>query len=123
MITHMYSGNLLEKPRFKDYSSFLDSWQASEAGTSLEIKTYPNPTNGLPRFNYSILHDGLVQIKIYNIMGQKIATILDVYQQRGHHTATWNALDILDHNLANGIYFVELCVNSRLTARTKFVKF
>ena len=72
------------------------------SGYSLE-QNYPNPFNPETKITYSILEPVHVRLTIYNILGQKIATLIDKHQNTGKYHVTWNA-----ENLNSGVYFYRL---------------
>ena len=70
--------------------------------TSL-LQNYPNPFNAQTVFTYLLAEPGYIEISVYNILGQKVATIADGEKPAGQHSLTWNA-DLLP----SGIYFARL---------------
>jgi len=66
-------------------------------------QNYPNPFNPTTDISFSIPVAGHVTLDIYNIMGQKVTTLLDRYMQPGTHEVTWNA-----NNVSSGVYFYRL---------------
>jgi hypothetical protein len=69
---------------------------------------YPNPFNLVTTIDYSLHIDIPVQITIYNIMGQKIRTLIDAVQLAGYNTITWNGKDDNGTVVSSGIYFIQL---------------
>ncbi|MBN1300470.1 MAG: T9SS type A sorting domain-containing protein [Melioribacteraceae bacterium] len=66
-------------------------------------QNYPNPFNPATKIDYSIPEAGNVSLKVYNTLGQEIATIFTGYQQAGKYAATFNA-----SGLASGVYIYRL---------------
>jgi hypothetical protein len=66
-------------------------------------QNYPNPFNAQTTISYSLPQAGPVTLYIYNIMGQKVATLVDGIEQAGEHRVVWDA-----KGAASGIYFYEL---------------
>ncbi len=91
---------------------FEDLITALEDSTSLIPKSYnlsqnyPNPFNPSTVINYQIPHAAKVTIKIYDIIGNEVSTLVDGNKAEGSYSVTCNAL-----NLASGIYIYELKSN------------
>lgn len=67
------------------------------------LQNYPNPFNPTTRFDYALLEDGPVHLRIYNTLGEEVATLIDVYQSRG-----WKSVEYDAGHLPSGIYFYRL---------------
>lgn len=63
-------------------------------------QNYPNPFNPSTVIRYGLPKISNVRIKIYNLLGQKLETIIDGTQSAGYHEVSWNG-----SNKASGIYF------------------
>lgn len=73
------------------------------------IQNYPNPFNPSTKITYSIPTYGKVTIKIYDILGNEISTLVDGIISAGKHEAEFNpSADGL--NLASGVYFYQMIV-------------
>jgi photosystem II stability/assembly factor-like uncharacterized protein len=70
-------------------------------------QNYPNPFNPSTTIEYSIPQAGLVTIKIYDILGKEVATLVSEEKQMGGYTVNFNA-----SNLSSGIYFYRLQAGS-----------
>jgi len=66
-------------------------------------QNYPNPFNASTNISFDLPEAGQVKIDIFNILGEKVATLLEDNLQAGSHTVTWNA-----GGLASGIYLAKL---------------
>jgi len=66
-------------------------------------QNYPNPFNSTTTFRYSIPTQSKVVIKVYDILGNEIALLIDEEKTVGTYELTWNAT-----NLSSGIYFYQL---------------
>jgi ligand-binding sensor domain-containing protein len=64
---------------------------------------YPNPFNPITIFKYQLPKAGNVILKIYNIVGQEIVTLVNNHQTAGNHQIQWNA-----QRLPSGIYYYKL---------------
>lgn len=64
---------------------------------------YPNPFNPITNINFQIPKSGSVRLKVYNVQGEVIATLIDENRAAGNYTVTFNG-----DNLSSGIYFCRL---------------
>ena len=67
-------------------------------------QNYPNPFNPTTKINYSVAKFSHVTLKVYNMLGQEIATLVDSYKAAGHYMLSWDAKDKAGRNVACGIY-------------------
>ena len=66
-------------------------------------QNYPNPFNPLTKISFSIPQESNVKIGIYNILGQRLRTLIDKNKIAGHYTINFNA-----GNLPSGIYLYSI---------------
>lgn len=87
---------------------------APPASNKMEIlQNNPNPFNSFTRFDYNLPQSGRVKIAVYNLRGQKVATLLDKFQEAGlYRGLLWQA-----GGLSSGVYMVVLSANGRQAAR------
>jgi hypothetical protein len=71
-------------------------------------QNYPNPFNPATNIVFSIPQTEKVTLTIYNMLGQKIATLLDGSFLAGTHVVRWNGRDGLGRQLPSGVYFYRL---------------
>ena len=70
-------------------------------------QNYPNPFNPATVISYQLSAYSFVKLNIYNVLGQKIKTLVNKYQKAGNYKVIFNA-----SGLASGIYFYELTAGS-----------
>ena len=70
-------------------------------------QNYPNPFNPTTTIRYSIPVSSRVQLEIFDLLGRKVATMVDNVQQAGEHTVVFSA-----SSLPSGIYFYRLSAGS-----------
>ena len=68
----------------------------------------PNPFNPKTKIQYTIPKDTKVELKIYNIKGQLIKTLVDEKQKKGKHSLIWNGKNKNGKPVSSGIYFYKL---------------
>jgi hypothetical protein len=66
-------------------------------------QNYPNPFNPVTTINYSIHNNSFVQLRVYDLLGQEIAVLVNKKQSTGNYSVKFNA-----ENLPSGIYFYSL---------------
>ena len=67
------------------------------------LNAYPNPFNPTSRIEYTIPRNSFVTLKVYNTLGQEVATLFSGVQQAGKHVATFDG-----SSYASGVYFYRL---------------
>ena len=72
------------------------------------FQNYPNPFNNATRISYAISRPGPVEIQIYNVLGQRVKTLLHRNQQPGQYRLVWNGLNQNGKALSSGLYFLVL---------------
>ncbi len=83
-------------------TSVSNETEESPALFALE-QNYPNPFNPSTTISYSVQEAGAVNISVYNLMGQKVATLVDETKAAGQYNVRWNAA-----GAASGMYYYRL---------------
>jgi hypothetical protein len=69
----------------------------------------PNPFNPTTTIKYQVKESGLVHLRIYNVAGQLVRTLVDGNRASGQlHEATWNGLNDHGKPVSSGVYFYKL---------------
>ncbi|MCL4512127.1 MAG: T9SS type A sorting domain-containing protein [Bacteroidetes bacterium] len=71
----------------------------------LNLSGYPNPFNPSARIGFRLHKSGFVSLKVYDVLGREVATLINEVRQPGIHSASWNAGSML-----SGVYFFRLSV-------------
>jgi hypothetical protein len=69
---------------------------------------YPNPFNQGTRIQYSLAKPSLVELKIYNIKGDEVKTLVKAHQTAGNKEIIWDGRDNAGRVVSSGIYFYSL---------------
>ena len=76
-------------------------------------KNYPNPFNPITHLDYSLPKRSQVRLRVYNMVGQEIITLINEEKQYGNYSISWNGIDSKGRNVASGVYFAELRSNDK----------
>lgn len=72
-------------------------------------QNYPNPFNPETTIRFDVARSGRVNIKVYNMLGQEVATIVDKYYETGKNYETkWNGKDRFGREAASGMYIYRM---------------
>lgn len=71
-------------------------------------QNYPNPFNPETNISYEIPADSKVELSIYNILGEKVATLVNEFKAAGSYEVTWNGTRDDGTTVSSGIYFYRL---------------
>jgi photosystem II stability/assembly factor-like uncharacterized protein len=133
MILETHSGGDKWKPQIDDLSApltalhFKDGFGWAVGGNGLVLRTdngvdwidpatggvypskyslsqnYPNPFNSITMISYQLVNTSEVELSIYSLLGQKVATLVNKKQPAGIYTVQWDAKDF-----AGGVYLYQL---------------
>jgi len=72
-------------------------------------QNYPNPFNPTTVIRFALPEDGRVKIEVFNVLGQKITTLVDQYLTAGYKETGWDGKDSKGRAVGSGIYFYRIC--------------
>ena len=76
------------------------------------MDSYPNPFNPSTTISFELNVNSNVHLSIYNIMGQRVSTLVDEYKENGIYNIQWNGVNDSGKEMASGIYKVKLVTDS-----------
>ncbi len=71
-------------------------------------RNYPNPFNPETNIAYSLAKASPVRLKIFNLKGQLVKTLVNEYQSAGNHKTVWNGKNNQNKAVASGMYFIRI---------------
>lgn len=105
-------------------TEIMDYFGLLEAPTSIADRTglipekiqleqnYPNPFNPITTINYYLPNHEQVELSVFNLVGQKVLTLINDVQKAGWHSTHLNAA-----NMASGLYFYRLSASNRVITK------
>jgi len=108
-------GSSICKRRFKD-EDFAIPIRSGEGEATEPTKpagfqlkgNYPNPFNPETVIKFSLPQDSRVILRVYNILGQVVTTLVDESLPAGEHAVVWNGKNAQGVEVASGVYFYRL---------------
>ncbi|MEE9554168.1 MAG: T9SS type A sorting domain-containing protein [candidate division Zixibacteria bacterium] len=88
------------EPEVTEVDDYSEAIHPKKAALS---QNHPNPFNAATTISYTLPEQGEVVIHIYNLLGQRVATVFEGTREAGGHTITWDAADF-----PSGVYFARL---------------
>ena len=76
-------------------------------------QNYPNPFNPSTIIPYHLSASSLVRLEVFNLLGQRLATLVDAEQAAGAHTALWDATNAAGQAVSAGVYIYRLTVGAK----------
>ncbi|HFE64999.1 MAG TPA: T9SS type A sorting domain-containing protein [Caldithrix sp.] len=77
------------------------------------FQNYPNPFNPETTIEYFLPKAVPVQLEIYNLLGQRVRTLVSGQKPAGEHQVSWDGRDYAGREVASGVYFYRLSVGNR----------
>jgi hypothetical protein len=81
------------------------------------LRLYPNPFNPSVTIEYNVPQSCLVDLTIYNVMGQRVCHLVNEIQNEGMHSLIWGAVDQEGRRVGSGVYFCRLQVGTHRELR------
>jgi hypothetical protein len=86
---------------------------AGETNTAIPVdfaleQNYPNPFNPITNIKFGIPEPGRATLDVFNVLGQKVRTLVDEFLPVGRYVLTWDGCDGDGHEVGSGVYFYRL---------------
>ena len=77
-------------------------------------QSYPNPFNPTTIIPYELTRTARVRLEVFNLLGQRVVTLVDAEQAAGSYAVRWDARDGLGYGVASGVYIYRLTAGEGL---------
>ncbi len=108
-VDSIYQLDVSTETKISTAEHFLNSFELQQ--------NYPNPFNPSTTIEYELPKSGLVQLTIYNSVGQKVRTLVNVRQSAGRYQVVWNGCDQTGRQVGSGVYFCRLQYKNQCKTR------
>jgi plastocyanin len=99
------TGTIVVQP----YSDVKDETGNKEKPSEFILfQNYPNPFNQTTKIEFTLAHSGFVSLKIYDILGRKVRTLVSEHLSVGYKSLTWDGKNDTGKEAASGIYFYNI---------------
>ena len=100
-----------------DPTAVLEDYTADVPEAFSLEQNYPNPFNSGTVIPLTLPTSAEVTVKVYNLAGQKVATLLDGYRDAGSYALNWDGRDDAGHELASGVYLYRFRAGTQTETR------
>jgi len=104
-----------ETPQTIIFSNVANQEQVSVPVITGLKQNYPNPFNPETKIAFTLSKEGRTGLRIYNIRGEEVKTLINGRKQAGSHSIVWDGRDNNGNKVASGVYFCTLDANEKHT--------
>ncbi|MEO0330378.1 MAG: T9SS type A sorting domain-containing protein, partial [Bacteroidota bacterium] len=90
-----------------DGESLLEEWE-DESVKTISLQSFPNPFTHQTELHYTLTDDSPVVVKVYDMMGQEVQTLVEEEQLKGAHHLQWDGHNQQGKTMPPGIYIMQL---------------
>lgn len=118
-------GIYIDDIEFISVESTLDVENVEQIPENFALyQNYPNPFNPMTTIKYQLPEESYVTLKIYNLLGQEVRSLIDDVQKAGYNSIVWDGKNNSGMNVSSGIYIYRLDAKSlnnpaKIFAQTK----
>ncbi len=136
LVTQFYQDSLVNTARRDSHLVRADALILEQAGTPVGIfeplyipveyslsQNYPNPFNPVTQIRYTLPQNTNVQLKIYDILGREVKTLVNSEQPAGGYIVEWNGTNNFNTQVSSGMYIYRIVAGKFVqTKKMMFLK-
>ncbi len=108
------SGNIFDNVTISKAQTAIEDLESNNSPDFLLSQNFPNPFKTSTTISYNLSKSDYVSLKIYNLSGQEMETLVEDFQTVGEHQIIWEPI-----GLQSGVYFYKLDVGTPFGSRRK----
>jgi len=106
---------------WRGLNTYLTEAEETPAYRNELSQNYPNPFNPVTTIEFSLAHGGYCELKIFNVSGQRIRTLVSESKQPGRYKISWDGRNDRGTAVTSGIYFYRLKAGSFVSVRKMII--
>ncbi len=107
-----------EEEECEDDGDDCDEEGAFRSQDDFELSAHPNPFNPTTTISYTLPQAHIVQVRVYDVLGRVVRTLVNGYQDAGTHTVRWDATDQGGVPMVSGTYFYQVVAGNFVQTKT-----
>ena len=112
------NGTLIEDSKMLSAGTYKIAFGGGRIPSVLALhQNNPNPFNPVTDITFDLPNDSNVKLEVFNMLGQKVASLVDGDVPAGTHTVRWNGKDSNGNEAATGVYFYKLTTEKQTLTR------
>ncbi len=116
--TNLNANHIYKMTEGQGYTVVAVSSGESASPQKFELhRNFPNPFNPSTSIRFGLNRGARVQLKVYNLLGQEVRTLVNQTLSNGEHTVTWDGRDDKGIVVASGVYIYRLTNGTSTSAR------
>ena len=80
-------------------------------------KNYPNPFNPITSIEFNLIEDSFITLTIYDLVGNKVRTLINDHRGHGFHSLTWDAHDDNGNPVSSGVYLYSINTGQQIQTK------
>lgn len=93
------------------------------SGKPIRFSLFPNPSSGMVTASYALDQPGPVELGVYNLLGQKVRTVVNQWQPAGYYSIQWDGKNEQGRKTSAGVYLYQLkAAGSKETQKMVLIK-
>ncbi len=118
-----YNFNSGGKIRKSKNNNMLEIKNGKIDSKNIKLNNYPNPFNPTTTISFNLEQHSIVNLKIYNLLGQEVKQLLNESIDNGYHQVFWDGTDNTNNSVSSGTYIYSLRVGDKIYSKKMlFVK-